>query len=63
MSKYLIAVLFVFVMVAASADPLSPIRSIVKSNECSINKMEELKPQLQKQLEILQQVSLQLYPR
>jgi hypothetical protein len=40
MTKSLIAILFVFAIVAASADPLAPIRSIIKSDECSINRME-----------------------
>ena len=52
----LIALLFVVAIVAASADPLAPLRTIISNDECSISRMEELKPQLEEQINLLHEV-------
>lgn len=56
MTKSLVALLFVVAIVSASADPLAPLRTIVSNDECAINRMEEVKPQLEQQLQLLQEV-------
>ena len=51
----LIALLFVVAIVAASADPFAAVRTMIKNDECSINRMEEIRPQIEQQLQLLQE--------
>lgn len=56
MSKSLVALLFVVAIVAASSDSLAPLRKVIASDECTMTRMDALKPKLEVQLQLLQEV-------
>lgn len=57
MAKFFVALLVVMTMsICSSLTPLDQLKAIVQSDTCTLDKVEALKPQIQKQVDRLKQV-------
>lgn len=55
MAKSLIIVMIALAVVSM-ADPFAEIKNIIRKDECQISKMEEIKPKIEQQLQLLKEV-------
>jgi hypothetical protein len=55
MAKFIVALLALAV-VSMTVDPLAGVKEFIQKDECSFNKLETLKPKIEKQIDLLKQV-------